>query len=134
MMGQHFRSELLFYYFRIEDQVPENHLLRLIDRHIGQSWQLRRNPKQTKRVILNRKTQVITEGGRLTGSACALAKARKSSTRFSGPARQILNVVNPLPRCDQHWAPAVRNALHGHGPAPVQHVQADEHEGDRRKC
>jgi hypothetical protein len=34
MMGQHARSESLFYYFRIEDQVPENHLLRLIDRHI----------------------------------------------------------------------------------------------------
>ncbi len=33
MMGQHSRSESLFYYFRIEDQVPENHLLRLIDRH-----------------------------------------------------------------------------------------------------
>ena len=25
MMGQHARSESLFYYFRIEDQVPENH-------------------------------------------------------------------------------------------------------------
>ena len=35
MMGQHSRSESLFYYFRIEDQVPENHLLRLIDRHIS---------------------------------------------------------------------------------------------------
>jgi transposase len=34
MMGQHARSESLFYYFRMEDQVPENHLLRLIDRHI----------------------------------------------------------------------------------------------------
>jgi hypothetical protein len=32
MMGQHSLSESLFYYFRIEDQVPENHLLRLIDR------------------------------------------------------------------------------------------------------
>ena len=30
MMGQHDRSESLFYYFRIEDQVPENHLLRFI--------------------------------------------------------------------------------------------------------
>ncbi|HVO61918.1 MAG TPA: hypothetical protein VMT53_13350 [Terriglobales bacterium] len=28
MMGQHSRSESLFYYFRLEDQVPENHLLR----------------------------------------------------------------------------------------------------------
>src|ERR1700739_305348 len=35
MMGQHSRSESLFYYFRIEDQVPKNHLLRLIDRHIS---------------------------------------------------------------------------------------------------
>jgi hypothetical protein len=35
MMGSHSRSESLFYYFRIEDQVPENHLLRLIDRHVG---------------------------------------------------------------------------------------------------
>src|SRR5881409_4019850 len=31
MMGQHDRSEALFYYFRLEDQVPEHHLLRLID-------------------------------------------------------------------------------------------------------
>src|SRR5580698_2890487 len=34
MMGQHARSESLFYYFRLEDQIPENHLLRLIDEHI----------------------------------------------------------------------------------------------------
>jgi transposase len=34
MMGRHSRSEALFYYFRLEDQVPENHLLRLIDQHI----------------------------------------------------------------------------------------------------
>jgi len=35
MMGQHARSESLFYYSRIEDQVPENHLRRLLDRHIS---------------------------------------------------------------------------------------------------
>ena len=35
MMGHHPRSEALFYYFRLEDQVPENHLLRLIDKHIS---------------------------------------------------------------------------------------------------
>ena len=34
MMGQDSRSESLFYYFRIEDQVSENHLLRLIDRQV----------------------------------------------------------------------------------------------------
>jgi transposase len=35
MMGHHARSEALFYYFRLDDQVPENHLLRLIDKHIS---------------------------------------------------------------------------------------------------
>jgi transposase len=35
MMGQHDRSEALFYYFRLEDHVPENHLLRLIEKHIS---------------------------------------------------------------------------------------------------
>ena len=35
MMGYHPRSEALFYYFRLEDQIPENHLLRLIDKHVS---------------------------------------------------------------------------------------------------
>src|SRR6266850_7974256 len=34
MMGHHTRSESLFYYFRFEDHVPEDHLLRLIDKHV----------------------------------------------------------------------------------------------------
>src|SRR5271169_2203641 len=35
MMGQHSRSEALFYYLRLEDQIPETHVLRLIEKHIG---------------------------------------------------------------------------------------------------
>ena len=35
MMGHHDRSEALFYYFRLEDQIPEAHLLRLIEKHIS---------------------------------------------------------------------------------------------------
>jgi hypothetical protein len=35
MMGRHTPSESLFYYFRIEDQVPEDHLLRFIDDHVS---------------------------------------------------------------------------------------------------
>jgi hypothetical protein len=35
LMGQHDRSQALFYYFRLEDQVPETHLLRLIEKHIS---------------------------------------------------------------------------------------------------
>ena len=33
MMGQQARSESLFYYFRLDDQIPENPL-RLADKHI----------------------------------------------------------------------------------------------------
>ena len=35
MMGQHVRSESLFYYFKLDDYVPESHLLRLIDKHVS---------------------------------------------------------------------------------------------------
>jgi transposase len=38
MMGQQVRAESLFYYFRLEDQIPEDHLLRLIDRHVDLSF------------------------------------------------------------------------------------------------
>src|SRR5271165_4467225 len=38
MMGQHARSEALFYYFTLEEYIPENHLLRLIDQHIDFSF------------------------------------------------------------------------------------------------
>ncbi len=34
MMGQQPRTEPMFYYFRVEDQIPEHHLLRRIDRYI----------------------------------------------------------------------------------------------------
>jgi transposase len=35
MMGQQCRSESLFYYFRLDDHVPQSHLLRLIDRYVS---------------------------------------------------------------------------------------------------
>jgi transposase len=38
MMGQQPRMESLFYYFRLEDQIPEDHLLRLIDRYVDFSF------------------------------------------------------------------------------------------------
>jgi hypothetical protein len=34
MTGQLTRSEALFYYFKLEEYIPESHLLRLIDKHI----------------------------------------------------------------------------------------------------
>src|SRR6202161_4516951 len=35
MMGQQVRAESLFYYFKLNDYIPENHLLRLIDEHVS---------------------------------------------------------------------------------------------------
>ena len=49
MMGQHDRSEALFYYFRLEDQVPETHLLRLIDKHISFEFVRRATERQLQR-------------------------------------------------------------------------------------
>ena len=34
MMGQQPRMEPMFYYFRLEDQIPEHHLFRRIDRYV----------------------------------------------------------------------------------------------------
>ncbi len=31
-------TESLFYYFRLEQQIPEDHLLRLIDQHVDMSF------------------------------------------------------------------------------------------------
>ena len=38
MMGLQPRMESLFYYFRLEDQIPEDHLLRMIDRYVDFSF------------------------------------------------------------------------------------------------
>ena len=38
MMGQQTRTESLFYYFRLEEEIPEDHLLRLIDHHVDFSF------------------------------------------------------------------------------------------------
>lgn len=38
MLGENQRSEPMFYYVRMEDIVPEGHLLRLIDRHVDFSF------------------------------------------------------------------------------------------------
>lgn len=38
MMGQQPRTESLFYYFRLEDQIPKDHLLRIIDEQVDLSF------------------------------------------------------------------------------------------------
>src|ERR1700676_2164596 len=37
MMGQQPRTESLFYYFRLEEQIPADHLLRLIDCYVDRA-------------------------------------------------------------------------------------------------
>jgi transposase len=52
MMGQHACSEALFYYFRLQGQIPENLLLRLFDRHISFEFggqQLKDSYSETRR-------------------------------------------------------------------------------------
>jgi hypothetical protein len=56
MMGNQPRSEALFYYFGLEDQVPENHLLRRIDQHISFEFvrqQLKASYSETGRSSIN---------------------------------------------------------------------------------
>ncbi len=38
MMGQQTRTEWLSYYFRLEEQIPADHLLRMIDDHVNFSF------------------------------------------------------------------------------------------------
>ena len=38
MLGENKKEEKLFYYFRLEQLIPENHILRLIDRHVDFSF------------------------------------------------------------------------------------------------
>src|SRR5438128_854422 len=38
MMGRQPQTESLFYYFRLEDQIPEDHLLRLLNRYVDFSF------------------------------------------------------------------------------------------------
>jgi hypothetical protein len=62
MMGQHDRSETLFYYFRLEDQVPEAHLLRLIEKHISFAFvreRLKQNYSETGRGELSKEATLF---------------------------------------------------------------------------
>ena len=38
MLGEHSRSEPMFYYIRMDELIPESHLLRLVDKHIDLSF------------------------------------------------------------------------------------------------
>jgi hypothetical protein len=56
MMGQHDRSEVLFYHFRLEDQVPEHPLLRLIDEHMNSGFVRERLQNKCRSPVRTRPT------------------------------------------------------------------------------
>ena len=86
MMAQHDRFEALFYYFRPEDQVPEIHLLRLIDKHISFEF-VRQQPKDSYR-----------QRQRKTSSDWPASKAH----RLSPPRKEEKNsVALPQPAQDR---------------------------------
>jgi hypothetical protein len=94
MMGQHDRSEALFYYFRLEDQVPEQHLLRLIDKHISFEFvrqQLKDSYSETGRPSIDPELLLrILLIGYLYGISCprAFSPPRKDDKkRSTTPAR-----------------------------------------------
>ena len=69
MMGQHTRTESLFYYFRLEEQIPTDHLLRMIDSHVDFSF-VRERAKgllQSHGPTLDRsRSSIATVAGRLS--------------------------------------------------------------------
>jgi len=110
--GHHARSEALFYYFRLEDQVPENHLQRLIDKHINFEFvrqQLKDSysetgrpsidPELLLRILLNRlfvrHHQRTQDGG---GVANALGVALVQRSEFRSGDSPLLHVLQEPPR------------------------------------
>ena len=145
MMGQHSRSESLFYYFRIEDHVPENHLLRLIDRHVSFDFvreQLRDSysdtgrpsidPEVLLRILLLGYLYGITSerkaGGRVA-HAPGMALVHRAGLRPGDPAP--LDVLEEPPRTVsgvESVSGAVRahrRAVHRRGLVKGEHMSVD---------
>src|SRR5712692_667040 len=85
------------------------------------------------------RTRPSPEEGWMSDSASALAEARKSSIHLAGwsgtrapkrPSRQILDCIHALPGGHHDRVPAIGNALHGHCPAPVEHIDAPGDQSD----
>src|SRR5271168_2864370 len=93
MMGQHARSESLFYYFPLEDQVPENHLLRLIDTHIDFGFvreQLKTSYSDTGRPSIDPELLLrIVLIGYCTASAASARWLRNCGCIWRGAGSQV---------------------------------------------
>src|SRR5206468_496732 len=119
MMGQHDRSEALFYYFRLEDQVPETHLLRLIDKHISFEF-VRRQLKDS-----------YSETGRpsnrsITPYMLTRDSIHRKRSPFSGPERFTYEPEN-----NRYICPAGQFLNYG---GRVYRNRAFNYIGTRKKC
>jgi hypothetical protein len=91
MMGQHAGCEALFYYFRLEDQIPESHLLGLIDKHISFEFVRQRL----------KKTATAKPGGRRLILSCCCAcfvssnASLSSATIAGGSCISVLPSIRP---------------------------------------
>jgi len=94
MMGHHSRSEALFYYFLLQDQIPENHLLRLIDKHISFEFvreQLKGSYSDTGRPSID--PELLLRIPRGSSSRNCFVQAQNSSSATSCTLRGL-----PLPK------------------------------------
>ena len=67
--GHRARSESLFCYFRLEDQAPEHHLLRFIDKHVSFEFvrqQLKDSYSKTRRPSIDSQTAAAHAADRLS--------------------------------------------------------------------
>ena len=103
MMGQQTRNESLFYYFRLEEQIPEDHLLRLIDRYIDLSFireRLKRFYSWTGRPSILPATPAEClglHGVRLLATGDQLLTTTAALRRFLSWRRQTARRELPLP-------------------------------------
>ena len=82
MMGHHARSEALFYYFHLEDQIPANHLLRLIDKHVSFAFvrqQLKNSYSETGHTGPHAPQSMHS-----SGSMCSMFESAKFGSSFVG--------------------------------------------------
>jgi hypothetical protein len=69
MMGQQSRTGSLFYYFRLEEQIPNDHLLRMIDDRVDFSFVREESRQSCRWKPVRRRISRLPEDARFTKSA-----------------------------------------------------------------
>ena len=105
MMSQSQKTESLFYYFQLDDHIPENHLLRLIDRYVDFSFvreRLKESYSQVGRPSID--PQVLL---RLLLSVISMGSPANTQGPISTSSQGRVGLVSTWPpRCPQESQPA----------------------------